>query len=140
FVGRHGVRLSYQAEQRLEARLPQLRDHFTTPQTLWPVLHQILSLPHAPLTARSMHETGVLSAIFPEFERIECLVVRDFYHRYTVDEHTLVTLHNLWDLRGADEGPFRSFRDLLAEIKEPGLLAFALLFHDAGKGVPGEGH
>jgi [protein-PII] uridylyltransferase len=140
FVGRHGIRLSYETEQRLTARLPRLRDHFATPQALWPTLNGILSLPHAPMAARALHETGILSAIFPEFEQIECLVVRDFYHRYTVDEHTLVTLDELWGLRAAEEGPLRNFRDLLAEIKEPGFLALALLFHDVGKGTPGEGH
>ncbi len=41
-----------------------------------------------------MHETGVLTACFPELEQIECLVVRDFYHRYTVDEHTLVAIES----------------------------------------------
>ncbi len=140
FVGRHGVPLSYEAEQRVELRLPQLRDYYSPRQPLWPVLNELFSLPHAPLAAREMHEAGVLSAIFPEFEQIECLVVRDFYHRYTVDEHTLVTLQNLWALRTAEEGPLKSFRDLFAEIKEPGLLAFALLFHDCGKGSPDEGH
>ena len=94
FVARHGIRLSPEAEQRIEARLPALRDYFTNTQPLWPVLSQILSLPHAPLAVRVMHETGVLTAIFPELEQIECLVIRDFYHRYTVDEHTLVTLQN----------------------------------------------
>ena len=34
----------------------------------------------------------------PSCETIECLVIRDFYHRYTVDEHTLVTMQNLWAL------------------------------------------
>ena len=29
---------------------------------------------------------------FPSGSSIDCLVVRDFYHRYTVDEHTLLTL------------------------------------------------
>ena len=96
FVARHGMRLSSEAEQRIEARLPHLRDHFADTQPLWPVLSQILSLPHAPAALRAMHETGVLPAIFPELEQIECLVVRDFFHRYTVDEHTLVTLQNLW--------------------------------------------
>ena len=140
FVGRHGVRLSNEAEQRIDARLPRLRDHFSARQSLWPALSEILSLPHAPLAVRSMHETGVLTAIFPEFEQVECLVVRDFYHRYTVDEHTLVTLQEFWGLRTVDDGPLRFFGDLFAEVKEPGLLAFALLFHDSGKGTPGEGH
>ena len=136
FVARHGVRLSSEAEQRIEARLPRLRDHFTNTQPLWPVLSQLLSLPHAPTAVRAMHETGVLTAIFPELEQIECLVIRDFFHRYTVDEHTLVTLQNLWSLRATNDPWCRSFRDLLAEIKEPAVLAFALLFHDAGKGTP----
>ena len=140
FVARHGVRLSSEAEQRIEARLPHLRDHFLNTQPLWPVLSQLLALPDAPAAVRAMHETGVLTAIFPELAEIECLVIRDFFHRYTVDEHTLVTLQNLWSLRAATDPWLRTFRDLLAEIKDPGVLAFALLFHDAGKGALAEGH
>jgi [protein-PII] uridylyltransferase len=80
-----------------------------------------------------MHETGVLSAIFPEMEQIECLVVRDFYHRYTVDEHTLVALERLW-------GASNSYAGLLAEVRQPAVLMLAVLFHDSGKGSRGEGH
>jgi [protein-PII] uridylyltransferase len=140
FVARHGVRLSSEAELRIAARLPLLRDYFILPQHLWPALSQLLELPHAPAAVRAMHETGVLTAIFPELAGIECLVIRDFFHRYTVDEHTLVALQNLWSLRTTVEPWCRSFRDLLAEIKEPGVLAFALLFHDSGKGSLAEGH
>src|SRR5664279_1364923 len=140
FVARHGLRLSSEAEQRVEARLPQLRDHFLNMQPLWPVINQLLGLPHSPTAVRAMHETGVLTAIFPELAEIECLVIRDFFHRYTVDEHTLVTLQNLWSLRGAADPWLCTFRDLLAEIKDPGVLAFALLFHDSGKGMITEGH
>ena len=140
FVARHGLRLSAEAELRIEARLPRLRDHFLNSQPLWPVLSQLLALPHAPAAVRAMHETGVLTAIFPELAEIECLVIRDFFHRYTVDEHTLVTLQNLWSLRTTLDRACRPFRDLLAEIKDPAVLAFALLFHDAGKGSLTEGH
>jgi [protein-PII] uridylyltransferase len=132
FVARHGIRLSLEAEQRIESRMTSLRAHFAEPRPLWPALNRILALPHAPLAVRSMHETGVLAAIFPEMERIECLVVRDFYHRYTVDEHTLVTMQNLRKLPGG-------YSELLAEVKQPSVVMFALLFHDVGKGVPGEG-
>jgi [protein-PII] uridylyltransferase len=132
FVARHGVALSAEAEQQIEARIPGLRAHFRTPQTVWPLLSQVFSLPHAPLAARQMHETGVLEAIFPEMESIECLVVRDFFHRYTVDEHSLVAIENLWGANGPQ------YRDLLAEVREPAVLLFALLFHDIGKGLPHE--
>ena len=78
--------------------------------------NQILSLPHAPLAVRAMHETGVLTAIFPELEQIECLVIRDFYHRYTVDEHTLVRHARAC----SDAGAADAYADLLAEVQQPG--------------------
>jgi len=78
------------------------------------------------MAVRSMHETGVLFALFPGLEQIECLVVRDFYHRYTVDEHTLVAIQNAWSAPEA-------YGELLRELPQKGLLLFALLFHDAGK-------
>jgi [protein-PII] uridylyltransferase len=132
FVARHGIRLSAEAEQQIESRIASLRAHFAEPRPLWPSLNTILALPYAPLAVRAMHETGVLAAIFPEMERIECLVIRDFFHRYTVDEHTLVTMQNLRKLPAG-------YSELLAEVKQPSVVMFALLFHDVGKGVPGEG-
>ncbi len=140
FIARHGIRASYEAEQQIEARRARLRAQFAEPQPVWPSLSTIFSLPYAPAAVRSMHETGVLTAMFPELESMECLVVRDFYHRYTVDEHTLVAFQNLWELRNADEAPLQSYGNLLREMQNSGALVFALLFHDAGKGVPGEGH
>jgi [protein-PII] uridylyltransferase len=140
FVARHGIRPSLEAEERIEARIDRLRGHFGESQALWPALNRILSLPHTPLALRSMHETGVLTALFPGLRHIECLVVRDFYHRYTVDEHTLVAIQNVCALRDAEEVPAKFYRDLLAEVKAPSALLFALLFHDSGKGLPGEGH
>jgi len=140
FVGRHGMRASEEAVSRIEARRVKLRDHFATPpQPLWPAVQTVFSMPYMPLAVRGMNESGLLFSIFPELEHIECLVVRDFYHRYTVDEHTLVTLHNLWSLRASEENNLRPFGDLLAEVKDPGPLVFALLFHDSGKGS-GEEH
>ncbi len=50
-----------------------------------------------------MLECGLLGAIFPEFEKIHCRVIRDFYHKYTVDEHTLLTIRHLESLWHPDE-------------------------------------
>jgi [protein-PII] uridylyltransferase len=140
FVARHGIRISSEAEQQMEARLPRLRAQFAEVEPLWPALSAILSLPYAPVALRAMHDTGVLGAILPELDPIECLVVRDFYHRYTVDEHTLVAIQSLCALRDSGEPAQKPYRDLLSEVRHPGVLLFALLLHDAGKGVPGDGH
>jgi len=79
-----------------------------------------------------MHDAGLLGQMFPEFKAISCRVVRDFYHKYTVDEHTLLTIRNLERLTEA--GPDRArFGRLLAELERPELLVLALLFHDVGK-------
>jgi len=129
FVARHGVRPSQDAEQQIEVRIARIRERGVE----WQEFARVLSLPYAPLAIRWMHETGVLAALFPEMEGIECLVIRDFYHRYTVDEHTVVALENVWNAPG-------SFRELLTEIEQPAVLMFALLFHDVGKGTPSDSH
>jgi [protein-PII] uridylyltransferase len=140
FVARHGVRLSLEAEQRLAAQLPRLRTYFASSRPVWPEIRDALSLAHAPLALRSAHETGILSTLFPELEPIDCLVIRDFYHRYTVDEHTLVAIQTLVELPGSKNPGAVSFANLLSEVEQPGLLLFALLFHDSGKGRPQDGH
>jgi [protein-PII] uridylyltransferase len=79
-----------------------------------------------------MHDSGLLGQMLPEFKAINCRVVRDFYHKYTVDEHTLLTIRNLERLTEA--GPERErFARLLAELEAPELLVLALLYHDVGK-------
>jgi len=140
FVARHGIRPSAQTEERVAAAVPRLEEWFSGPQPAWPALKEILSLPYAAEAVRGMHDTGVLRAIFPEMAQIECLVIRDFYHRYTVDEHTLVTLQVLAGLRGAVEPAVKRYTDLLSEMEDPALLLCALLFHDVGKGNANGGH
>ncbi len=140
FVARHGIRLALDTERRITENLANLTQAFSISRPIWPALREILAQPNASMAVRAMHETGVLLAIFPEWEGIECLVVRDFYHRYTVDEHTLITLEMLEDLRNSTDPARRRFVDLQAELDNPALLSMALLFHDAGKGSGFEGH
>ncbi|MBK5292539.1 MAG: HD domain-containing protein [Acidobacteriia bacterium] len=107
---------------------------------IWPELRHLLGLPNASYGLRAMHETGVLSAIFPDWSQIECYVVRDFHHKYTVDEHTLITIENLEHL-GVSKDPARArFTGLLNEIESTAVLKLALLFHDVGKGRESESH
>lgn len=86
-----------------------------------------------------MHETGLLGQIMPEFKRIDCRVVRDFYHKYTVDEHTLLTIRNLERLTNATPARAR-FGRLLGEVHQPELLVLSLLYHDIGKWKDDDDH
>jgi [protein-PII] uridylyltransferase len=60
-------------------------------------------------------------------------VVRDFYHKYTVDEHTLLTIRNLERLTVTEDPSRRRFRSILTDLPAPELLVLALLLHDVGK-------
>ena len=80
-----------------------------------------------------MHTLGVLEMLVPEFHGIDALVIRDSYHRYTVDEHTFLTIENVHALRDVVQDWERRFAGLLAEIDRLELLLLALLLHDTGK-------
>ena len=79
-------------------------------------------------TLLTMHEVGLLGKIFPDFEEIRCRVIRDFFHKYTVDEHSLIAIRNIEELP-----PSHHFSVLLNELEHPELLLLSLLFHDIGK-------
>lgn len=135
FIARHGIRLAPDAEARIIASL----DSFAQLPIGWAYWNDLLSQAHSAKALRAMHDTGVLDALLPEWKRIECLVARDFYHRYTVDEHTLVTLDSLENLRYSTEPAHRRFFELYSEAEGLSLLRLALLLHDIGKGS-GEDH
>jgi len=137
FIGRHGLPLAPDTEERVERSMTAFENWISSQPAIWAPFQEILRLPHAAKALRSMHETRALEAIFPELREIEALVIRDFYHRYTVDEHTLVAIESVLELRGRKED---TFGDLAAETEDMDLLIAALLFHDVGKGTPDEGH
>lgn len=131
FLARHGLRLSGEAEDRVVASHIALRQQ-PPPWSWW---RDLLSQPHAAAALRTMHETGALAALMPEWEHLESLVTRDFYHRYTVDEHTLVALETLEKLPAAKDPAIQRFAELWTEAQGLPLLRFALLLHDIGKGT-----
>lgn len=131
FVAKHGIALARSTEKRLVDHLFEWTRNFDSdpPQaTFW---KDFLAQPHAVSAIRSMAATGMLATVIPEWERIEHLVVRDFYHQYTVDEHTLMTLESLSGLTAGD-GKLA----VLAQESDSvlWLLKLALLMHDIGKG------
>ena len=80
-----------------------------------------------------MHEGGVLGRFVPEFGALRWLVVHEPYHMYTVDEHTLLAVKNLENLKTTKYRRLDELREIMNSMKNLDLLFMALLFHDIGK-------
>ncbi len=133
YVAQHGARFSEDGETRIAESLPALAVHLPEGPFLWNCLRDILLGPFAAHALRLMHAVGLLELILPEFHGIDSLVVRDAYHRYTVDEHTFLVIENVHALRTPRHDAERRFSTLLPEIERMDLFMLALLLHDTGK-------
>ena len=140
FLARHGLRLGSSTEAQLERAFPALEAVPPKGTELWHLLQEILVAPHAADALRAMHSLRLLTLLFPEFAGIDALVVRDYSHRFTVDEHTFVAIDNLHALRQSQSKWDQRYAELLEELEQPDLLYLALLLHDVGKGAKSDDH
>lgn len=135
-----GVPLSRRAERSIAYILQHPELKAKNLEMMWPTLREILAADFPGVALRPLQRLGLLVEILPEFGRIDSLVVRDFYHRYTVDEHTLRTIEHLQDLAGPTEAQGAHFKELWKTVERRDLLILALLLHDVGKGMAVENH
>jgi len=135
-----GYDLSPDAKEAIRSHLDLVDDEFRRSNRALGFFLAILKAPRGIASIlRQMHHLGFLSAYIPEFSRVTCLVQFDYYHRYTVDEHTFVLLDHLEALEKAEDPRLQEFRRIASELKKPEVLKLAILFHDLGKGE-GHGH
>ena len=143
-ISRTGAKLERASEVRISQALPLLSAHVEEGPVLWRLLQEILVGSHAGRALRTMHAMGLLELLVPEFHGIDALVIRDAYHRYTVDEHTMVlidTLHGLETGGSTTMGEWGGrFGEILRDVQHPELLYLAALMHDTGKGRSGGDH
>jgi len=140
FMAHHGLKLSATTEHRIEQELPALAVTPPRGAELWLYLQETLLQPHAAEALRAMHSLRLLTLLLPELKPIDSLVVRDFYHRFTVDEHSILAIESLHRLKQSQSEWDKRYAELLGELEDPELLYLALLLHDTGKGVPGGNH
>ena len=140
FMAEHGLKLGTSTEHRIEQAFPALSSHLPRGAKLWAQLRDILVQPHAADALRAMHHLKLLNLFMPELAVIDSLVIRDYYHRFTVDEHSFRAIENLHRLRKPQSEWEKRFSEIFTELEQPELLFFALLLHDVGKGMPGNDH
>ena len=72
----------------------------------------------------SLDQRELLSRFLPEWEPVRSKPQRNAYHRFTVDRH-------LWEAAA-------NAAELVERVSRPDLLVLGALFHDIGKGYPGD--
>jgi [protein-PII] uridylyltransferase len=140
FMAHHGLKLSTATEQKIEQVLPSLAATPPRGAALWIYFQEILQQPHAADALRAMHALRFLTLVLPELRVMDALVVRDYYHRFTVDEHSFLAVETLHCLAKPQSEWEERFGELLAELEQPELLFLAVLLHDVGKGYAGTDH
>jgi len=82
-----------------------------------------------------MNELNFLGTYIPEFATIHCKMQHDYYHTYTVDEHSIRAIKEVVELPGAQSNTMQLYKKVLDEIKGSRILLLTtLLLHDVGKG------
>jgi [protein-PII] uridylyltransferase len=90
-------------------------------------------------TLEMMHGMKLLGRMLPSFGAVTALVQHDLYHKYTVDEHSLLAIKKVQGLWGADGAAYPEIKEALIAIRDRQALVLAVLLHDTGK-AHGEGH
>ena len=136
-----GCELDVELERALEEAAPTLAEQAwrASPELRALFLSILRSWGRVATTLRRMHDTGVLGAYLPEFGALDCLVQYDHYHRYSVDQHSLLAVEVLEGLGPGQGAETDELAQILAEVERPELLMLGILLHDIGKAL-GHGH
>ena len=134
--------LSLQAKKTIQQALPAVGPAFREDPRAARLFLEILSDPsHLRETLLAMNESRFLGRFIPEFEGLFCRVLRDIYHVYTADAHSIrcasvMARIETSETRTKEE---EEFLRIYRKVRNPALLNLAILFHDIGKGK-GHGH
>ncbi|MGH7215858.1 MAG: HD domain-containing protein, partial [Nitrospiraceae bacterium] len=81
-------------------------------------------------TLEAMHRVHLLEKLIPVFASLRGLMQFNQYHKYTVDDHTLLAVAKA-EARALDPG---ILGEVYQEVRRKDLLHLAILLHDLGKG------
>lgn len=128
-----GKKFSYLLKNDLKRSLLNINKQLRNSQKAANFFFEIFRSNRIYETLREMHDTGVLGRYIPEFGALKSLVVYEPYHRYTVDEHTLLAIKHLEQLNATKYKRLEHLSEVMSNIKNKESLFMSLLFHDIGK-------
>ena len=130
---KQGVPIDGLVLEEIHRHMESMPDHLFASPAVSRRFREILSGPDAVAdTLTLMHQARVLEKLVPAFARVRGLMQFNQYHKYTVDEHSLLAVKKVETL-GKQPG---TLGEAYGEIQEKDLLHLAVLLHDVGKGLP----
>ena len=130
---KQGVPIDGLVLEEIHRHMESVPDHLFASPAVSLRFRDILSGPDAVAdTLTLMHQARVLEKLIPAFGRVRGLMQFNQYHKYTVDEHSLLAVKKVETL-GKQPGTLGM---VYQEIQEKDLLHLAVLLHDVGKGLP----
>ena len=130
---KQGVPIDGLVLEEIHRHMESMSDHLFASPAVSLRFREILSGPDAVAdTLTLMHQARVLEKLIPAFGRVRGLMQFNQYHKYTVDEHSLLAVKKVETL-GKQPGRLGT---VYQEIEAKDLLHLAVLLHDVGKGLP----
>jgi [protein-PII] uridylyltransferase len=114
----------------IEEKRKQIKKSMT-PDQYETILNIIAAKKNPTRVLRNLNDIKILNELFPEFGRVWGQVQFDIYHHYTTDEHLLLTLYHLHELKKKS-----FYKEIYSRLHQKVALHVALLFHDIGKKGP----
>ena len=122
-AAQHGLPVSPATVVRLARTSPALPEPW--PAVALDAFLSLLGAGEPMITAwEGLDQAGLISELLPGWERLRSLPQRDPIHLFTVDRHLMQTAVNA--------------AALVRRVARPDLLLLAAIFHDIGKGLPGD--
>ena len=141
-VQERGLELSSSAFSLFKLSAETLREKFRKREVLRAFKEILTRQERLSYTLELMHDTKVLGALIPDFERLRGHFQYDTYHKFTTDIHSILTVRELEKISekgtsGTSVKEKERLYQILQDLERPELLFIAGLFHDVGKGKPG---
>ena len=131
---RLGFELGIDVERAVEDALDLVNDELRSSATVRDLFLSICqSWGRVATTLREMHELGFLGRYLPEWGALTCLVQYDVYHKFTVDQHSLLAVEHLEALAPGQSAESEGIAHVVNEVERPDLLVLGMLLHDIGK-------
>ena len=122
-AAQNGLPIAPHAMDRLAGESPPMPEPWPPSGRDW-LLALLGAGPDAVPVIEALDQAGLLVRLIPEWERVRCKPQRNPVHRFTVDRHLVEAATHA--------------AELARRVARPDLLMLGALFHDIGKGWPGD--